>query len=124
MRNSQEIGKAIGKAATKAGSNTKLGHLTGIHNATIGKYRNGVIRDISDDHWQRLLPFIQDFLPPEIAESTGAYSFSCLEDTLTKDEQKLLRIYRAITPALRQSLLTQALECLYEAELGKAVNHG
>jgi hypothetical protein len=63
MKNDHHIALAIGQAAAVAGSNGELADATGIHRATIGKYRNGRIQEISDDHWEALYPAIRRFLP-------------------------------------------------------------
>lgn len=63
MQNSKLIASALGMAAERAGSNADLGRLVGIHGATIGKYRNGLIQEISDSHWDKLFPVIKQWLP-------------------------------------------------------------
>jgi len=64
VKNDRIIAAALGLAAERAGSNAELGRQVGIHGATIGKYRNGIISQIDDDSWELLYPALRPFLPP------------------------------------------------------------
>lgn len=63
MKNDQTIRDALGMAARLAGSNAALGRQLKIHGATLGKYRNELITEITDEHWEKLYNAICQWLP-------------------------------------------------------------
>jgi len=95
MKLNKEIALAIGKASGRYGSNADLGKACGIHGATIGQYRNGMIQSVGDDAWDRLYPHIRDFLPPGV--TSGQSSPPAITSDLPVRAVRLARMFATLT---------------------------
>jgi hypothetical protein len=62
MRITPEIVAALREASRKQGSNVDLSKACGIHNSTLGKYANGIIKTMEDDTWDLLAPHLRPYL--------------------------------------------------------------
>ena len=72
MELTQEIATAIGEASKRYGSNAALAKLVKTTGATVGKWRNGIIKHIEDDSWKRLHPHLLPWLSLQTELATPA----------------------------------------------------
>jgi len=117
MKINEDIKSALGKAIDKQDSQTKFAELCGIPQTNISKYRNGGIKVIREDCWEKLEPFIRPYLPqetkPGVAEERAAYHAAVpdLNDSLVTE---LLSIWSKLAKSERLRLLAIANDFLEE----------
>lgn len=61
-----KIRRAIIKTVETLGGQSEFSRCTGVAQQTISKYVSGAINKMGNRTWERLYPFVRDFLPPDV----------------------------------------------------------
>lgn len=124
MKVDKVFAEAISKAAEEYGSNTALGKLCGVHGATLGQYKTGVIKEMSDDTLDKLWMYVEAYLPKDCVQYWPRHKLASITIPETKpdqwyaaspNEQHVLSVFRRTNDTERQ--LLEGIVNVFESHL-------